>query len=163
MSEAKEKTKKKGLNPLIIVIAVLVLVIVGLAAYFLVIKKPAAQAASPYVATPYVATQVQRIAEASWSAGDFIVNLANTDTDRYLKTTVVLTYDSRDTTLSKTMDDEKYAIRDSIIGVIRAMKSTDISTGKGLDILKTDLVKKVNGYLGSNRIINAYLSDVLIQ
>lgn len=163
MSEAKEKVKKKGLNPLIIVIAGLVLVIIGLAAYFLVIKKPATQTVSPYVATQNSTTQAQKVAEASWSAGDFLVNLANTDADRYMKSTIVLTYDSKDTAISKTMDDQKYAIRDAVIEVIRTKKSTDISTAKGIDILKTDIVKKVNGYLGSSKIINAYFSDVLIQ
>lgn len=160
MSEAKEKGKKKGLNPLIIVIAVLVLVIVGLAAYFLVFKKPATQVASPYVATQVVQ---QKVTEASWSAGDFIVNLANTDTDRYLKTTVVLTYDSTDKTLSTTLDDQKNVIRDSIIEITRARKTTDINTSKGMDMLKQAIIKKVDSDLGGTKIINVYFSDFLVQ
>jgi flagellar protein FliL len=151
MSETAAK-KKKGLNPMMLIIIVLVLIIVGLAAYFLFLKKAPSQ--GPYVPQPIVTT--------SWSAGDFLVNLADTDQDKYLKTTIYLTYDSTDKTLSTDMDGEKYAVRDTIIGVIRSKKSTDI-TGKGIDLLRQDIIKKVNAYLGGNKIINVYYNDILIQ
>lgn len=153
MSEEKKEKKKKGLNPLIIVIVVLLLAVVGLAAYFLVLKK--APTPGPYVPVAIV--------ETSWSAGDFLVNLADKDTDRYLKATIVLTYDETDKTLGTDMDGKKYAIRDTIISVIRSKLSTDIATPKGADILKSDIVKGVNRFLGGSKIINVYYNDVLIQ
>jgi flagellar FliL protein len=152
MSENTEKKKKKGINPLLIIIIVLVLAIVGLAAYFLVFNKTSQQ--GPYVPKPIVQT--------SWSAGDFLVNLADTDQDKYLKTTIYLTYDETDKTLGTDMDAEKYAIRDSIIAVIRSKKSSELND-KGIDLLRQDIIKKVNAYLGGNKIISVYYNDILIQ
>lgn len=155
MSEEKKdkKEKKKGLNPLMLVIIVLVLVIVGLAAYFLVLKKPPATG-------PYVPVQ---IVEASWSAGDFVVNLADSDTDKYLKTTIMLTYDSTDKTLATDLDAKKDQIRDNIIVVVRSKNSGDLRTSAGIDELKKDIVKKVNTVLGGAKIINVYTPDFLIE
>lgn len=150
MSETKSK---KGINPLMIVIVVLVLVIVGLAAYFLVFKK--ASNNGPYVPQPVV--------EAQWSTGEFIVNLADTDTDRYLKTTMVLTYDSNDKTLPASFDDHKDGIRDAIIRVMSERKSIDIKTNAGKDMLNTDIAKKVNGILGADKVIGVQYTDFLIQ
>lgn len=152
MSEEK-KEKKKGMNPLMLVIVFLVIAIVGLAAYFLVIKKPAATGA-------YVPIQ---IVEASWSAGDFVVNLADSDTDKYLKTTIMLTYDSTDKTLSTDLDAKKDSIRDKIIGVVRSKNSADLRTSAGIDELKKDIVKNVNTILGAAKIINVYTPDFLIE
>lgn len=150
MSEAKEK-KKKGINPLVIIIVLLVLVIVGLAAYFLFLKK-----------TP-VSNVPKPIIQASWSTDEFLVNLADKDTERYLKTNITLTYDSADSELPKKLDDQKYAVRDAIISVIRTKTMADLQTPDGMDILKTQIIKRVNAVLGGDKIINAYYYDVLIQ
>lgn len=152
MSETKEK-KKKGINPLMIVIILLVLVIVGLASYFLFLKK--APASTAYIPTPVV--------EASWSAGDFLVNLVDTDTERYLKTTIYLTYDSTDKTLGTDLETDKSGIRDAIISVIRSKKSSDVSTNNGTDVLKADIIKRVNAFLGGNKIIHVYYNDLIIE
>lgn len=150
MSEAKAEKNKK--NPLVLIIIVLVLVIIALGAYFMFMKK--SEQNKPYVPQPIV--------EASWTTDEFLVNLADTDSERYLKATIVLTYDSADKTAADDLTKKKDAVRDSIISVLRAQKSTDISS-KGTDELKTLIIKKVDSVLGGNKIINVYYDEFLIQ
>jgi flagellar protein FliL len=151
MGEEKGK-KKKGLNPLILVIIVLVLAVVGMAAYFLVFK----QTSTP---GPYVPAEV---VEAKWATDEFLVNLADKDVDRYLKTTVVLGYDSTDTVLATELTDQEDVIRDAVIRVLMTKKKTELDNA-GIDKLKVELIKKVNAVLGGNKIISVYFNQFVIQ
>ena len=152
MGEEKGK-KKKGLNPLILVIIVLVLAVVGMAAYFLVFK----QASTP---GPYVPTQV---VEAKWATDEFLVNLADKDIDRYLKTTIVLGYDSVDTVLVTELTNQEDVIRDAIIRVLMTKTKIELQDMVGIDKLKVEIIKKVNAVLGGNKIISVYFNQFVIQ
>jgi flagellar basal body-associated protein FliL len=156
MSEEKAGKKKKGINPLLLIIVVLLLAIVGLGAYYIFVKS------KPAPATQTVIVVQKPIVEATWSADEFLVNLADTNVDKYLKTTIKLTYDSSDSKLSGELDSNKDAIRDAIISVLRAKKAADL-TGAGLDVLKSEIIRKVNKILGSDRILKVYYYDFLIQ
>jgi flagellar protein FliL len=154
MSEEKIK-KKNSINPLMLIIVILLLIIVGLGAYFVFMK-------SKPVANGNVVVVQKQIVEAVWSADEFLVNLADKDAERYLKSTIKLTYDSADTKAAAELDANKDAIRDAIISVIRYKKSTDLAGG-GTDILKTEIIKKVNKLLGADKILKVYYYDFLIQ
>lgn len=162
MSEAKDNVKKKkGLNPLIIVIVVLVLVIIGLAAYFLVLKKPAAN--TTQVATPYQSVPVQEVKKTVWSAGDFLVNLGDTDADKYLKATINLAYDASDKKIGATLEEEKTSVQDLIIGIVMSKRSTDLKSADGMEKLKTEIVKKLNKEMGVTTIMTVYFSQYIIE
>lgn len=151
MGEAKAK-KKKGLNPLVLVIIVLILAIVGMAVYFLFIK----QASTP---GPYVPPE---IVEAKWTTDEFLVNLADTDIDRYAKVSVVLGYDSTDTALAEELTTDSDEIRDAVIKVLMSKKKSELND-VGMDKLKVDLIKKINAVVGGNKIISVYFTQFVIQ
>jgi flagellar protein FliL len=154
VSEVKPKTKR-SINPLQLIIVALLLIIVALGAYFVIMKN------KPVVSRTIIVVQ-KPIVEASWSADDFLVNLADQNVDKYLKTTIKLTYDSADTKMAAKLDADKDEIRDAIISVIRSKKSTELN-GAGTDILKADIVKRVNKLLGGSGIMKVNYYEFLIQ
>ena len=83
--------------------------------------------------------------------------------DRYLKTTIVLGYDSADTVLVTELTDQEDVIRDAVIRVLMTKKKAELQDTVGIDKLKVEIVKKVNAVLGGNKIINVYFNQFVIQ
>ncbi|MGL4655903.1 MAG: flagellar basal body-associated FliL family protein [Sarcina sp.] len=92
---------------------------------------------------------------------DFIVNLSEIGTKRYIKANVTLAYNLEDKDFKKNLEKNVVILRDSTISYLKARKEEDL---KDLDALKNNLVKKLNEELKTeNTITDAYFQSFLVQ
>lgn len=179
--EQKEQPveKKKGGNlALIIVIVLLVLVLIGgaVAAFFVL----GAQEEVPAESAKTEQTQTQdgskdkkakkptkkhdaMVIGPMYPLDQFIVNLLSESGARFLKTTIHLELEAENEKLTPELDSKKSLIRDIIIRTLSSKTYEEISTVKGKDKLKEEVVEKINQILADGAINNIYFIDFVIQ
>ena len=91
----------------------------------------------------------------------FIVNLLSENGSRFLKTSIDLEMDK--TELSAELDKKKPLIRDIIIRTLSSKTFEEVSTMKGKDRLKDEIVNKVNDVLTDGQIKNIFFTDFIVQ
>ncbi|NPA82256.1 MAG: flagellar basal body-associated protein FliL [Epsilonproteobacteria bacterium] len=91
----------------------------------------------------------------------FIVNLLSENGSRYLKATIDLEMDKQE--LSAELDKKKAIIRDIIIRILSSKTFEEISTIKGKERLKEEIVDKINEILVDGEIKNIFFTDFVIQ
>ncbi len=91
----------------------------------------------------------------------FLVNLLSESGSRFLKTTLNLELSKQ--TLSPEIDKKKPLIRDIIIRTLSSKTYEDVSTSKGKERLKDELVTKINEILRDGYIKNVYFTDFIVQ
>lgn len=166
--------KKKSNLLLIIIIGVLVLIlIIGAVVAFLVMgnEEPAASGAAP----------TQKEASANPEGGEdaslsdssltevglmypldgFTVNLLSESGKRYLKVEMNLELDGEE--LSPELDTKKPVFRDVIIRVLSSKSLEEISTIKGKEKLKEQIVSELNMRLKDGKVKNVYFTDFVVQ
>ncbi len=182
MAEAVENQevaveKKGGSNILLIVIVALLFILViggAAAAYFLLNSEDELiQDANQAVAATKVENKVssssstfERKTDYSkigpmYPMDQFIVNLYNEGSSRYLKTTI--NFELSIPELSAEMDKKKPLIRDIVIKTLSAKTYEEISTIRGKENLKDEIVSKVNQVLTDGKINNIFFTDFVIQ
>ncbi|MBU3190575.1 flagellar basal body-associated FliL family protein [Clostridium bowmanii] len=150
-----EKTKG-GKGSKIVIILLLVLIVVGGAAFggmYFFGKKAAGTTAT--------STKAVESNEVTYSLDEFLVNLTDEDGRRYLKVTVFIGYEEN-ADLTAELDTKKPIIRDAVIATLRAKKTTDFS-GTGIDVIKNELISKVNPTLTKGKISHIYFNEILVQ
>lgn len=173
----EEKAPKKGANVILIaVIAVLVLLLVigGLVAFLLVggsdEEAQAAQAQAAQAAQAQAAPKASSPKERSndffnigsmYPMDKFLVNLLSESGSRFLK--IELNLELSDEKLSPEIDQKKPLIRDIIIKTLSSKTYEDISTAKGKERLKDEIVSKINEVLRDGYIKNVYFTDFIVQ
>jgi flagellar FliL protein len=91
----------------------------------------------------------------------YIVNLYNEGSSRYLKTTINFELSLEE--LSAEMDTKKPLIRDIVIKTLSAKTYEEISTIRGKENLKDEIVSKVNQVLTDGQVNNVFFTDFVIQ
>lgn len=91
----------------------------------------------------------------------FTVNLLSESGRRYLKVEMNLELDGEE--LGVELDTKKAVIRDIIIRILSSKSLEEISTMKGKDKLKEQIVDQLNARLVDGHINNAYFTDFVIQ
>lgn len=161
MSEKKqEKTGGNKLN--VIIIALLIIIIVGMAGivggYFLLVKGK--------TATTTTTTVVTSAEENTYTLDEFTINLADTDSEKYINAQVSLGYDSSLSKLKSELEStevvKKPILSDAVISVIRNKKAADFK-GDGLDKIKQEIIDAVNQDLSKGKILHVYFSKLVIQ
>ncbi len=177
--EEKEETstdggeKKKSNLLLIIIIGVLVLILViGVVVAFLMMgnEEPSATNGAP--------TQQEASANASeedaepsdssltevglmYPLDGFTVNLLSESGKRYLKVEMNLELDGEE--LSPELDTKKPVFRDVIIRILSSKSLEEISTIKGKEKLKEQIVSDLNTRLKDGKVKNVYFTDFVVQ
>lgn len=100
--------------------------------------------------------------EAFFELDEFLVNLADEGTPRYLKMKITLGYDGENTRLQKELEQKKPKMRDIISNSLRTKKTTDVDSSNEKPI-KDELLQKINNTLTEGRVINIYFPDSIIQ
>ncbi len=178
--ENKEETSetapaKEGGNKLlmivIIVLLLLLLVIGGLVAYFLLSSDNNTSDPSQNPADNGKSKQVEQKKPKKNSADltigpiypmdPFIVNLMSDGARRFLKCTLNLEMDSPD--LQPELDKKVPLLRDLIIRILSSKTVAEISTSKGKEKLKAEIVRNINEKLESGEIKHVYLVNFVIQ
>jgi flagellar protein FliL len=157
MSEAV-KIKKSGNELKVIIIVLLGLILVSGAAfggYYFAVRNNEA---------PSVQQTGRAVKEAFFIAiKDKVVNLADTDSKRYVKLTLTIAYNSENEKLAGELTSKLDVLEDAIIGLIRNKKAAELQGSKGAEELKNEVLARVNSLLDSGRATNIYYKDFLIQ
>ena len=164
--------KPKGNMVLIIVVVLLVVLLVGggAAAFFLLGNN---QDDADAAATHSKDTKVEKKKSSSKRSTDhltigpmypmaqFVVNLLSESGNRFLKVSIDLELD--DPKLQPEMDHKKSLIRDIIIRTFSSKTFEEISTLKGKDKLKEEVLDKINENLSDGQVKNIYFTDFVVQ
>lgn len=90
-----------------------------------------------------------------------IVNLAETNAERYLKVDIVLELDSPK--LTKEIESRLPQIQDLLINVTSTKTLEDVSTTSGRNMLRQEMIDKINSLLSTGQITNVYFTEFVVQ
>ena len=173
--EKKEETKEKKSNSklvLIIIIVLLVLILIGggIAAYFLLSDNGDTQ-------QPQAAQQSQLQAQMKkkninrnsnlleigpiYPLDQFIVNLLSQGGAKFLKTKMDLELSGPE--LTAELDKKKPLIRDIVIRTLSSKTFQEVSTNRGKEKLKDELVDKINAVLADGQVKNIFFTEFVVQ
>lgn len=174
VNEVKEKKGGKGLIIAIIgIVLVLLLVVGGLIVFLLSSDDENAQMAAntqQQQTTPAPAPQNRQPGKRSsdfmnmgpiYPLDQFIVNLLSENGSRFLKTKIDLEQNAE--TLTPELDKKKALLRDIIIRTLSSKTFEEVSTAKGKDKLKDEIVGTINEVLSDGYIKNIYFTDFVVQ
>ena len=182
MAEAVEtpkvvESKKGGSNILLIIVVIMLFLILAggaATAYFMLnedteVLDDANKAKHETVVATPVAQQGSSTTRSTdysqigpmYPMDQFIVNLYNEGSSRYLKTTI--NFELSVAELSVEMDTKKPLIRDIVIKTLSAKTYEEISTIRGKENLKDEIAMKVNQVLSDGIVNNLFFTDFVIQ
>ena len=169
-------TKKGGSNILLIIVVVMLFLILAggaAAAYFMLNEDTqvlddaskaqqvqAVKATSSHSSSSSRSTDYSQIGPM-YPMDQFIVNLYNEGSNRYLKSTI--NFELSVAELSAEMDAKKPLIRDIVIKTLSAKTYEEISTIRGKENLKDEIAMKVNQVLSDGQVNNLFFTDFVIQ
>ncbi|MBD3798357.1 flagellar basal body-associated protein FliL [Sulfuricurvum sp.] len=166
--------KKKSNLLLIVIIGVLVLIlIIGAVIAFLLIgnEEPAASSVAPAQQEASATSEdgensVQRDSSLTevglmYPLDGFTVNLLSESGKRYLKVEMNLEIEGEE--LSPELDQKKPVFRDIIIRILSSKSLEEISTIKGKEKLKEQIVGDLNTRLKDGKVKNVYFTDFVVQ
>jgi flagellar protein FliL len=104
----------------------------------------------------------ESLKEAYFLAGEFLLNLADTNTRKIIKTKISVGYDSENDKLTEELEAKKDVLEDAIINVIRGKRSTEFQ-GTGDQAVKKELLTRINSVLQEGKATNVYYKDLIIQ
>jgi flagellar protein FliL len=146
------KKKKFNLKWMIIILVIVMIIGAGTAAglYFFLktdAKKPAAAA--------------QPAALSTWPMEAFIVNIADTNGERYLKLVVQL--EVSDPLVIPELEQLKPRLRDSILDLLTPKTYKDLVDLSGKQRLREDIAGRINNSLSKGKVTKVYFTDFVIQ
>ena len=174
--EKKEeiKEKKSGSNLVIIIIIVLlvlVLAVVGGLAYVMLGDNNNIQQQSiPQQSQPQTqARKPSNVARSSdltkigpiYPLDQFIVNLLSEGGTKFLKTKMDIELSSPE--LTAELDKKKPLIRDIVIRTLSSKTFQEVSTNRGKEKLKDELVDKINAVLADGHVKNIFFTEFVVQ
>jgi len=170
--DAAVEKKPKGNMVLIIVIALLVVLLIGGgAAAFLLLGSHDEAAAATTTTQQDAKTEKKKSSSKKstdhlsvgpmYPMAQFVVNLLSESGNRFLK--VVIDLELSDPKLQPEMDRKKSLIRDIIIRTFSSKTFEEISTLKGKDKLKEEVLDKINENLSDGQVKNIYFTDFVVQ
>ncbi|MBN2870872.1 MAG: flagellar basal body-associated protein FliL [Campylobacterales bacterium] len=177
-TEGGEKKKSNLLLIVIIIVLILVLVIGAAVALLMMGNDDAASEAAHNA--PQAATQMNHPQEGDGEEGGsyqsyasltevglmypldtFTVNLLSESGRRYLKVEMNLEIEGQE--LSPELDTKKPVFRDIIIRILSSKSLEEISTIKGKEKLKEQIVEELNMRLKDGKVKNVYFTEFVVQ
>lgn len=172
----EEKEKKSGNGKvvilIVIVLAIVIIFILGIIVFMMLSSNPEQDAkveeqpqAKQIKPAPKPNTSV-RYSDfmnigVMYPMDQFVVNLLSESGSRYLKTSI--DFELSVETLTPEIDKKKSIIRDIVIRSLSSKTIEEISTTKGKERLKDEIVGKINEILTDGYIKNVYFTDFIIQ
>ncbi|SHI59916.1 flagellar FliL protein [Clostridium amylolyticum] len=159
MSENKNKKEGKSSKPLLITLIILLIIALaggGIFAGMYFSSKGSAKANSKAEIV---------IEEATYALDDFLVNLTDADSKRYVKAKVFISYNKNNQDLEKELllDRTKPILRDAALTILRSKKVADFATIQSTEAVKKELKEKMNSRLTKGKIIEVYFPELIIQ
>jgi flagellar basal body-associated protein FliL len=176
--KGEEKDEKKGSKIIIILLAAIIVILVAAGAvYFFVFAKKGA-ATTNTANNANAVNQVQQnsngmvttvdVDEQTYTFTEITTNLADKDSEKFIKTDVALGYDPSTNKKLQSELESKDAIktpilRAEIVQVLRSKAAADFSDDKKVDEIKKEILNRVNMHLKNGRVSNIYFSNLVIQ
>ncbi len=91
----------------------------------------------------------------------FIVNLAGSYGERYLKTTLSIELTNEKAVAA--IEPLQVSIRDAIIGILSAKTMNDLEGQPAKEALKDQIAQKLNEIIGSPLVVRVYYQDFVMQ
>ncbi len=168
----EEKTEvKKSSSKIVLIIVIILLILIlaggGLAAYFLLSNNNSEPAQAQNQQTTMAKkrhfnknSDLTKIGPI-YPLDQFIVNLLSSNGERFLKIKMDLELSGPE--LTAELDKKKPMIRDIIIRTLSSKTFQEISTNRGKEKLKDELVEKINNVLTDGYIKNIFLIEFVVQ
>lgn len=170
----EKKEKKSGSSlVLIIIIVLLVLILVGggLAAYFLLSDNSANQPNMQQTQQQPQSKQMKRAKVSRnsdlieigpiYPLDQFIVNLLSEGGTKFLKVKMDLELSGPE--LTAELDKKKPLIRDIVIRTLSSKTFQEVSTNRGKEKLKDELVDRINAVLADGQVKNIFFTEFVVQ
>ncbi len=175
-TEGGEK-KKSNLLLIVIIIVLILVLIIGAAVAMLMMGNDDAAAEATHSA-PQTASQTDSTQEGEeggsyqshasltevglmYPLDTFTVNLLSESGRRYLKVEMNLEIEGSE--LSPELDTKKPVFRDIIIRILSSKSLEEISTIKGKEKLKEQIVEELNMRLKDGKVKNVYFTEFVVQ
>ena len=167
--EGQSGSKKKLVFFLLVIVVLLLIIGGGLAFYFIKVKKkkktppPLNATGNVTVQHPKPPPELEELAKPGIfvNIGSFVVNLADTDVQRFVKVSVVI-----EVTNEKVQNEvQQYmpAIKDAIVDLLSSKYYKDIKTPEGRERLKIELLKRLNALIPGGGIKAVYFTSFVVQ
>ena len=148
------KEKKRGSKLKWIIIGVVIVLVLGgggAGAYFFM-NKSANKEAQALPKPPIGAV---------WAPDVFIINLADSEADRYLK--VVMNFELSDPLAVAELDVMKPKVRDMVLSVLTVKGFKDVNNFEGKQRLKEEIAMRLNSQLTKGKVVQVYFTDFVVQ
>lgn len=106
-------------------------------------------------------TQKHDKASVLWPMEPFIVNLADTTGDRYLKAVIQLEVSGQENTAG--LEQLKPKFRDCVLDILSSKSYRELMEMSGKQRLREDIAFKLNSYLSDGKIVRVYFTEFVIQ
>jgi flagellar FliL protein len=163
----KEVTGNKNLFIIFTAVALVVIIGVGVGAYFAGARTAAStQAAEPAAKTekakpaPVVGNKVDELGPLV-PINEFLINLLDKDNSRYLKATMTLEVDSEET--AEEIKTRMPQIRDAILLLTSNKTYVELQDLQGKMQLRAELIGQLNTLLTKGRVQHIYITNFVIQ
>jgi flagellar protein FliL len=94
----------------------------------------------------------------------FLVNLADKDASRYLRTTIRVVVTNKETAEKITSGEVLVSkIRDSILNILCSKLSTEIVTADGKEKLKKEILERLNSFIPEKPAQDVFFTDFVVQ
>lgn len=160
-----ERSSGRSIILLIIILMLLLAAGVGVMAFVKMGKKPGEKGAEAH--------SKKHVELASWKLEEFVVNLADRDSPRYLKLNLVMDIESKGKkSKSKgghgghgaaAANPEEARARDAIIAVLTSKSYNELLSDDGKTKLKADLKEALNSVLEESEVANIYFTSFAMQ
>ena len=149
--QAAEPKKKSKLKWIIMAAVALAVIASGAIAGFYFFTKTDGKKASPK----------QPAVIAIWPMEAFIINIADTNGERYLK--LVIQLEVSEATVVPELEQLKPRLRDSILDLLTAKTYKDLMDLSGKQRLREDIAGRINNILISGKVTKVYFTDFVVQ
>lgn len=173
VAEKKEETQeqeegqppaKKGIPKIFIFIGggvVLLLIIVFVAVKMFIAPAAKEKAATEEAAAVETEVEPEYVKELYSFEQAIIVNIAETNGQRYLKVNIQLELDKPET--AEELEARKPQVLDLIISIMSAKTLDEVSNVVGRNRLKREIVDRINAELVTGKVVNIYFTEFVIQ
>lgn len=167
--QIEENGSAKKLIILLIIVLLLLAIAGGVAFYFIKFKKekelppPINATKNATVQAPKPPPELEELAKPGIfiNVGSFVVNLADTDVQRFVKVSVVIEVVNEQ--VQNEVENYMPAIRDAIVDLLSSKYYKDIRTPEGRERLKIELLKRLNSLIPGGGIKAVYFTSFVVQ
>ncbi|MCL6639498.1 MAG: flagellar basal body-associated FliL family protein [Firmicutes bacterium] len=153
----KPREGKGGKKLLIVIAAVAVLAAAAAGVYFFLGPKDHVSAGARSASAKEKAKANQVV-----DFGDVVVNLADTGSSRYLRVKIVFEF-PENKKLEEDLKKKNHQIKDLIISLLRTKTTADVYKPENVELIKKQILEKVNSCLENGQVENLFFTEYLVQ